>query len=93
MKTLYCPDCGKKTGYKRNLGFGTFFAVLVTGGLWLLAIPSYPLRCIVCGNTGGVGGVLGYLQFRSNTIKSKTADSDDSFKTDGTQLIENLELV
>jgi hypothetical protein len=49
MKMIFCPNCGKLTGYKRALGFGTFFAVLLTAGLWLLAIPFYPKRCITCG--------------------------------------------
>ena len=49
MEMLYCKNCEQVVGHKRSLGIGTFFAVLVTGGLWLLAIPSYPLRCIVCG--------------------------------------------
>ncbi len=51
MEILYCPNCGKKIGFKRSLGFGTFFAVLATGGLWLLAIAAYPLRCVGCGGT------------------------------------------
>ena len=50
MEMIYCSVCGKKTGHKRSLGFGTFFAVLVTGGLWLLAIPGYPKRCVICGD-------------------------------------------
>lgn len=49
MEMLYCKNCKHVTGHKRSLGIGTFFAVLVTGGLWLLAIPFYPKRCIVCG--------------------------------------------
>ena len=49
MDFTYCPNCGKTTGHKRALGWGTFFAVLITGGLWLLAIPFYPKRCIICG--------------------------------------------
>ena len=49
MEMIFCPNCGKLTGYKRALGFGTFFAVLLTAGLWLLAIPFYPKRCITCG--------------------------------------------
>jgi hypothetical protein len=31
------------------LGFGTFFMVLITFGLWLFVIPFYPKRCAVCG--------------------------------------------
>jgi hypothetical protein len=49
MEMIFCPNCGKLTGYKRALGFGTFFAVLLTAGLWLLAIPFYPKRCVTCG--------------------------------------------
>jgi hypothetical protein len=49
MEIIYCRGCGKETGHKRSLGFGTFFAVIVTFGLWLIAIPFYPLRCIACG--------------------------------------------
>lgn len=49
MEMIFCPNCEKLTGFKRALGFGTFFAVLITGGLWLLAIPFYPKRCITCG--------------------------------------------
>ncbi len=48
---IFCPNCNKLTGYKRALGFGTFFAVLLTAGLWLLALPFYPKRCITCGLT------------------------------------------
>lgn len=49
MENSYCPNCKKNTGHKRALGWGTFFAVLITGGFWILAIPLYPKRCIVCG--------------------------------------------
>lgn len=51
MKESYCEVCKAPRGFKRNLGWGTFFAVLFTGGFWLLAIPFYPKRCIVCGTT------------------------------------------
>jgi osmotically-inducible protein OsmY len=53
MQMLLCPNCGKLTGFKRALGFGTFFMVLLTAGLWLLVIPFYPARCITCGLTRG----------------------------------------
>ncbi|RLC35975.1 hypothetical protein DRH29_05420 [candidate division Kazan bacterium] len=49
MDFSYCSNCGKKTGHKRFLGFGTFFAVVLTAGVWILAIPFYPKRCIICG--------------------------------------------
>jgi len=51
MKMIHCSNCGKTTGHKRALGFGTLFMVLLTGGLWLIAIPFYPVRCIVCGSS------------------------------------------
>ena len=46
----FCKNCEKTTGHKRQLGWGTFFAVMLTAGLWLLAIPLYPSRCILCGS-------------------------------------------
>jgi TonB family protein len=49
MQMLQCPNCGKLTGFKRALGFGTFFMVILTFGLWLFVIPFYPARCINCG--------------------------------------------
>jgi hypothetical protein len=49
MYMAYCPNCKKETGHKRYLGFGTLFAVILTGGLWLIAILFYPTRCIACG--------------------------------------------
>src|SRR5712692_6682131 len=49
MEIIFCPNCNKLTGYKRSLGFGTFFAVVLTAGFWLLVVPFYPKRCITCG--------------------------------------------
>jgi hypothetical protein len=60
---ILCPNCQKRTGHKRALGFGTFFAVLLTAGFWLLAIPFYPKRCITCGLTKGAS-VPWYLTWR-----------------------------
>src|ERR1700691_1206425 len=51
MKTYPCDSCGRPTGFKRALGWGTFFMVLITFGSWLLVIPFYPTRCSVCGTT------------------------------------------
>jgi hypothetical protein len=51
MYMAYCPNCKKETGYKRSIGFGTLFAVILTGGLWLIAILFYPTRCAVCGGS------------------------------------------
>src|ERR1039458_7766339 len=63
MQMIQCPNCGKMTGFKRALGFGTFFMVLITGGLWLLAIPFYPQRCITCGLTSSAarGAKIGII--------------------------------
>ena len=49
MQMLQCPNCGKLTGFKRALGIGTLFMVILTCGFWLLLIPIYPARCINCG--------------------------------------------
>ena len=49
MITYYCENCGMNTGFKRSLGWGTFFMVIITGGFWLLLIPFYPTRCTRCG--------------------------------------------
>ncbi len=53
MKTKLCPNCQQVTGHKRDIGIGTLIMVLFTGGLWLLAIPLYQVRCIRCGNAIG----------------------------------------
>ena len=50
MQTVYCNLCERKVGAKRAFGWGTFFAVVLTSGLWLLALPFYPIRCTVCGS-------------------------------------------
>jgi hypothetical protein len=51
MEMIFCPNCQKLTGYKRALGFGTFFAVVFTAGFWLVPLLFYPKRCINCGLT------------------------------------------
>ena len=64
MKILYCSTCGKRTGHKRALGVGTFVALVCSLGWWLLALPFYPMRCIICGNDNvaakapGIAGAL-----------------------------------
>jgi len=45
----HCQNCGVSRGFKRHLGWGTFFAVLLTWGVWLFVIPFYPKRCMTCG--------------------------------------------
>jgi hypothetical protein len=54
MISAHCASCARVTGHKRALGWGTFFAVLLTAGLWLLAIPFYQKRCMICGGLRGV---------------------------------------
>ena len=51
MDYLFCPNCNSQRGFKRALGFGTLFIVVLTIGVWLFAIPFYPKRCIVCGQS------------------------------------------
>ena len=53
MRMELCSNCNKTTGHKRALGWGTLFAVILTGGLWLITIPFYQLRCIICGTSSG----------------------------------------
>ena len=48
MKTAWCPVCEKEVGYARRLGVGTVIAIVLTFGLWLLALPLYPKRCTIC---------------------------------------------
>jgi hypothetical protein len=51
MQRAFCSDCGSQRPFRRAFGWGTFFGVLITGGVWLLALPFYPLRCTQCGMT------------------------------------------
>jgi hypothetical protein len=44
MHMMNCQNCGRLTGSKRSLGFGTLFMALLTFGFWLLATPFFPLR-------------------------------------------------
>jgi hypothetical protein len=53
MIESYCPNCDTYSGFKRNLGWGTFFGSIVSLGGLLLLIPFYPKRCIKCGRKYG----------------------------------------
>jgi hypothetical protein len=44
-----CDRCGKPTWHRRHMGIGTLIAVACTSGLWILVLPFYPRRCVVCG--------------------------------------------
>ena len=94
MQMLQCPNCGKLTGFKRNLGFGTFFMVVITGGLWLLAIPFYLVRCINCGLQRPsrhvlasilIGGLVLFAIAILNINKSRHAQQNDGPTTDLSQ--------
>ena len=50
-----CGHCEKPTWHRRHIGIGTFIAVACTSGLWLLMLPFYPRRCVVCGARLGSG--------------------------------------
>lgn len=54
MEISYCPSCEKETGHKRMLGWGTLLGCIFTFGLWILSIPFYPKRCIICGHTSNI---------------------------------------
>lgn len=58
MKTGYCGWCKRHSTFQRKLGFGTLFAVMITGGFWLLTIPFYPVRCTHCGKEWKERGIL-----------------------------------
>jgi len=45
----HCANCQKLTGHKRAFGAGTVIGFLFTFGLWIFAMPFYPIRCSVCG--------------------------------------------
>jgi hypothetical protein len=49
MKVEFCPVCEKVTPHKRAFGMGTLIAFFATTGLWVLAMPFYPIRCVYCG--------------------------------------------
>jgi len=51
MKFKFCPNCGLNAGFKRAFGIGTLIMLVLTGGIWLLALPFYECRCIRCGGT------------------------------------------
>jgi len=53
MRRQYCFPCQRDTAHRRMYGRGTFWTMLLTGGLWLLALPFYPLRCGQCGRRRG----------------------------------------
>lgn len=51
MATMYCALCGRSVEAKRQIGAGTIILAVVTGGVWLVAIPFYRKRCSICKST------------------------------------------
>ena len=49
MDIRYCPNCKQNTCYKRDFGVGTAILVIITSGIWLLAMPFYKKKCKICG--------------------------------------------
>lgn len=48
MAVQHCKLCDRKVSAQRQIGVGTLILVLLTAGLWLIAIPFYELRCPIC---------------------------------------------
>lgn len=48
MATMYCALCRRPVDAGRRIGVGTIALAVLTGGLWLLAIPFYEKRCAIC---------------------------------------------
>jgi hypothetical protein len=53
MKRRHCLTCNQVRSFKRRFGVGALVAVLMTAGVWLLALPLYRSRCTACGTAGG----------------------------------------
>ena len=48
MSTMYCNLCKRPVEAKRNIGIGSLILIVLTFGVWLLAIPFYSKRCAIC---------------------------------------------
>lgn len=48
-RAVYCSLCERPVEARRKIGIGTLIVVVLTSGLWVLAIPFYRKRCPVCG--------------------------------------------
>ncbi len=49
MNEKHCPNCQQVTLHRRQIGVGTLMLVVMTAGLWLMAIAFYRPRCYICG--------------------------------------------
>jgi len=52
MSEATCDSCGARL--KREFGLATIFAVLITGGIWLLALPFYKKKCACSSVSSGI---------------------------------------
>lgn len=75
MDVLYCPNCQKKSGFKRALGVGTIIMIVLTCGFWLLLVPLYPARCINCGTTRGSAMIQNTVTALSSTQENSESSS------------------
>jgi len=74
----HCANCQKLTGHKRAFGAGTVIGFLFTFGLWIFAMPFYPIRCSVCGmeiglKEAGTGQDAGNLHVRTGLLPKMSA--------------------
>lgn len=49
MKVAKCASCQRITGFKRVTTLLTLIGIILTSGIWIIAILGYPLRCVICG--------------------------------------------
>lgn len=49
MKIAYCQHCGKETKFKKRLTLGSYVGLVLTLGLWSIAIAFSPSICSECG--------------------------------------------
>lgn len=57
MPTMYCALCQRPVEAKRQIGIGTVILAVVSGGLWLAAVPFYSKRCSICKSAAVSTGV------------------------------------
>lgn len=61
MTVKYCMLCERKVSAEWQIGVGTLILVVITAGLWLLAILFYEERCPICKAT----------EFKENEYQAK----------------------
>jgi hypothetical protein len=74
----YCKSCNRITGFKRALGWGTFFGAISTFGLLLFLIPFYPKRCVICGSMYSlIDSSKGHSESPNNNDKGNLTRTED----------------